>query len=77
MREHATGDRMIALFLLGLLLFSPPLLVMFGSATPVLGVPLLVAYLFGAWALLILAVMLAVRAAHAQDERRDDGPPEA
>lgn len=47
------AQRLVALFLLGCLLFSYPLLALFDSPGEVFGIPLLFAYLFGAWALLI------------------------
>jgi len=47
------GPRLIGLFLLGCLLFNYPLLALFNVQGRVFGVPLLYAYLFSAWALLI------------------------
>lgn len=55
-------DRMVALFLLGMLLFNPPFLRLFGVEVRVLGVPLLYAYILGAWGLVIaLAAVAAER----------------
>jgi hypothetical protein len=49
-----------ALFMLGCLLFNYPLLELFDRQRMVAGVPLIYAYLFGAWALLIaLAAWIA------------------
>ncbi|TXF13694.1 hypothetical protein [Pelomicrobium methylotrophicum] len=53
MRENVTGERLIAVFLLGCLLFNYPLLDLFNSNAEVFGIPLLFAYLFAAWMLLI------------------------
>jgi hypothetical protein len=54
------AQRLVALFVLGGLLFSYPLMALFDTAGAVLGIPLLYAYLFGVWigfiALLILIV---------------------
>jgi len=54
------AQRLVALFVLGCLLFSFPLLSLFNIAGTVLGIPILYAYLFGVWigfiALLILIV---------------------
>lgn len=47
-------DGMVALFLLGLVLFNPPLLRMFGVEGTVFGVPLLYSYSVGTWAMVIL-----------------------
>ena len=51
-----TGEKSLALFLLGLLLFNPPLLSLFSLERVVAGIPLLYLYLFAAWALLIALI---------------------
>jgi hypothetical protein len=50
------GERLIGLFLLGCLLFNFPLLALFNVRETMLGIPLLYAYLFTAWALVIALV---------------------
>jgi hypothetical protein len=55
-----TRELLIALFLLGVLLFAPPLLLVFNSATRVLGIPTLYLYLFAIWAALVALTALAV-----------------
>jgi hypothetical protein len=59
-------DLLVALFFLGGVLLSWPLLTIVNQPRTVLGVPLLVAYLFGVWAA-IIAVLLWVT-------RRGEGP---
>ena len=44
------GQRFIALCMLGLVLFNFPVLALFNVAGTVLGMPVLYAYLFAAWA---------------------------
>jgi hypothetical protein len=61
-----TGQRLAALALLGWLLLTFPLLSLVNHPVRVLGVPVLYAWLFGAWALLIAAMALVV-------ERRPGG----
>lgn len=56
----AQAQRLVALFVLGCLLFSFPLLSLFNSGGTVFGIPLLYAYLFGVWALLIALMILIV-----------------
>ena len=57
------GPRLVGLFLLGCLFFNYPMLALFNVRETFLGVPLLYAYLFGAWALLIaLAALIMERA---------------
>ena len=58
------GQRLAALFLLGVLLFNYPLLQLFARDGLVWGVPLLYCYVFCAWAALIGLMALVV-------ERRD------
>ncbi|HYD61197.1 MAG TPA: hypothetical protein VEC35_12610 [Noviherbaspirillum sp.] len=52
-KPNVKGQRLVALFLLGNLLFNYPLLALFNRAEALLGVPVLYVYVFGAWALLI------------------------
>ncbi|MGZ8210681.1 MAG: hypothetical protein ACXW2I_04925 [Burkholderiales bacterium] len=54
------GQRLIALFLLGCLLFNYPLFALFAGPADVLGIPVLYVYLFFAWALLIALMALVV-----------------
>ncbi|MGF1640567.1 MAG: hypothetical protein ACFCUO_06435 [Rhodospirillales bacterium] len=67
--ESRTGERLVALFLLGVLLFNPLVVRIFdrGAETAVFGVPLLYLYLFVGWALLI-GLMASVI------DRRDSTP---
>lgn len=50
------GERLAGLFLLGCLLFNFPLLALFNVRATVFGIPLLYAYLFVAWGLVIALV---------------------
>ena len=47
------GQRMIALCMLGCVLFNFPVLALFNVSGTLFGVPLIYAYIFLAWALLI------------------------
>jgi hypothetical protein len=47
------GQRLIALCLLGFVLFNYPILALFNLPTAVLGIPVLYAWIFCAWAVLI------------------------
>jgi hypothetical protein len=59
-RPAIKGQRLVALFLLGLLLFNYPLLDLFAGPGQLLGVPLLYVYVFSAWALLIGLMAIVV-----------------
>ena len=74
LRPSRTRELLIALFLLGALLFAPPLLTIFNTATRILGIPALYFYLFVVWAALIALVALAVERRHADDD--DDAVPD-
>lgn len=54
------GERLIAVFLFGCLLFNYPLLFLFNSDHRVFGIPLLYVYIFAAWALLIALIALVI-----------------
>jgi hypothetical protein len=59
-----SGARLVCVFLLGCLLFSYPLMALFNVPARIFGVPVLFAYLFSGWVLLIALVALLM-------ERRD------
>jgi hypothetical protein len=54
------GQRLVALCMLGCVLFNYPILAIFNVPAAVLGIPVLYAYIFLAWALLIALMALAV-----------------
>lgn len=54
------GQRLVALCMLGWVLFNYPILAIFNVPGAVLGIPVLYAYIFLAWALLIALMALAV-----------------
>ena len=53
MSEDAKSQKFVALCMLGLVLFNYPILALFNVPGTLLGVPVLYAYLFIAWAVLI------------------------
>jgi hypothetical protein len=54
------GERLVALFILGVLLFSPPFLQIFDNSATLIGIPVLYLYLFVAWAVLIVLMALVI-----------------
>jgi hypothetical protein len=72
-RTNVRNERLVALFLLGLLLFNYPLLAMFNTTRLVLGVPALYLYLFVAWAMLIAGAALVLRLTESDDAATQDG----
>jgi hypothetical protein len=54
------GQRLVALCMLGCVLFNYPILAIFNVPAAFFGIPVLYAYLFSAWALLIALMALAV-----------------
>jgi len=71
-----TSERSISLFLLGLLAFSPPMLLIFGGEASILGIPSLYAYLFGAWIVLIALVRILAERARPNERPRPPPRPE-
>jgi hypothetical protein len=55
---ESKGQRLIALCMLGMLLFNYPLLALFNVPATLFGVPMLYAYIFIAWAVLIALMAL-------------------
>ena len=54
------GQRLVCVFLLGVVLFNFPILALFNVGSTLFGIPILFAYLFLAWAALILLMYLAI-----------------
>jgi len=52
------GARLVALSVLGFLLFNYPLLALFNHKGTLFGVPVLYAYIFAVWTVLIAAIAL-------------------
>lgn len=69
-RGTLTGQRLVAVFLIGLVLFNYPVLSLFDRAAIFFGMPLVFAYLFMAWAGLIVLMIWVVE--H-NPERSDRG----
>ncbi len=59
-QKDMRGQRFIALFLLGWLLFNYPLLAVFSRHAFIFGIPLLYLYLFSAWLGLIGLMVLVI-----------------
>ena len=59
-RSAIKGQRLVAVFLLGVVLFNYPLLALFNRVTDVAGIPVLYVYIFGAWGLLIGLAALVI-----------------
>ncbi|MGD8211368.1 MAG: hypothetical protein PVF32_16020, partial [Desulfobacterales bacterium] len=60
-RESKLNKRLVALFLLGCILFNYPILSLFNSEISIFGLPLLLVYIFSIWCLLIVLAALATR----------------
>jgi hypothetical protein len=61
MRRPGLGaERLIGLFLIGAIGFSPPVLTLLNKPILVAGIPLLYLYLFGLWILLVLLARIVV-----------------
>ncbi len=60
LRSAIKGQRLVVVFLLGVILFNYPLLALFNRATDIAGIPVLYVYIFGAWALLIGLAALVI-----------------
>ena len=69
LRRTARRDRLIGLFVLGVVLFNPPILNLFGGT--IFGWPALYVYLFAAWALLIAGIAFVnERGSGSPDDRK-------
>ncbi len=66
--SRIAGERLVALFLLGILVLNPPFLLIFDKSAEISGIPVLYLYLFVAWAVLIALLALAIELAKPQRE---------
>jgi len=72
-RDKKNARRLVGLFLLGVLIFNFPLLSLFNRPILILGIPALYLYLFAAWSLIILVMLLLSRSKPDQQlSQRDD-----
>ena len=58
--SKSRAPRLVALCMAGCLLFNYPILALFNVRGALLGIPVLYAYVFSVWALLILLMALVV-----------------
>jgi hypothetical protein len=56
--DEARGQRFVAVCMLGMVLFNFPILALFNVPATLLGVPVLYAYIFIAWAALVALMAL-------------------
>lgn len=79
-RAHSAA---VLLPLFGVFLLLPPFVTLFATSARPFGVPLIVLYLFGVWALLVAGAALLARRLHADEPLAEPGatntpmPPEA
>jgi hypothetical protein len=59
-RPGIKGQRLVAVFLLGLLLLNYPLLTLFAGPGLLFGIPILYVYVFAVWALLLALMAIVV-----------------
>ncbi len=59
-QRRPVSESLLALFALGVLLFNPPMLLLFGVDATLFGFPALYLYIFASWALLIALVAMIV-----------------
>lgn len=66
------GERLAALFLLGLAAFSPALLHVFGDPALLLGLPVVFLWIFAAWGGLIALTAATVEGGRRHDPAEED-----
>ena len=59
-KSDVKSQRLVALSMLGVLLFNYPMLALFNVAATVFGIPVLYAYIFSAWSLLTACMAYVV-----------------
>jgi hypothetical protein len=59
-KPNIKGQRLIAAFLFGCLVFNYPILALFNQDGTVYGIPALFVYIFGIWLLLIVVMVIII-----------------
>lgn len=73
-RKH--HERLVVLFILGVLVLNYPILYLFGSNAMWLGIPALYLYLFACWfVLIVLLAVLVERRPVGEQDSANHGPP--
>lgn len=75
--EHGFGrsrELLVSLFVLGLILITPPILIIFNKPNLSLGIPTLYLYLFAVWITLVVLVALVVEWPHSTGHTAKAGP---
>jgi hypothetical protein len=72
LRRVVRRDRMVGLFVVGVVLFNPPILNLVGGS--LFGWPGLFAYLFAAWAIVIAGIAFVVERSAGPPERPSEPP---
>ena len=62
-KDETRGERLAAICMLGCVLFNYPVLALFNQPRLVFGIPLLYAYVFAAWTLVVALVAFVARRA--------------
>ncbi|HCY61598.1 MAG TPA: hypothetical protein DHV59_01885 [Oxalobacteraceae bacterium] len=75
LHRNLAGQRLLALFMLGWMLFNYPLLSLLEGAGDWFGLPAVYVYVFAAWALLILLMARIAEYPGKKPERHDAGRP--
>lgn len=75
LKQKRSGERQVALFLLGVLLLFPPVLQIFNKPSKVFGIPVLYFYIFVVWALLIGCTLLITRRMRLDEMASSAAPP--
>ena len=71
--RYVQSERLVALFLFAVLLFNPPLLLIFDSDSTVFGFPSLYLYLFVVWGVLIVLLALVIESSNEPQSEADVG----
>ncbi len=71
------SERLIALFVLAIVLLNPPLLLIFDRVAITVGIPVLYLYLFAVWAVLIVLLALISEGSKPSSEDSDKGETQA
>lgn len=73
-RTQGTRDAATVLPFVAVFLFLPPVILVFAAPALIFGIPLIVVYIYGVWAAVILAALLLARRLERAEREAGDEP---
>ncbi len=71
--RETVSERLVVLFLFGIMVLSPPFMFIFDRPAQIAGIPVLYLYLFVIWAVIITLIAFAIELSESEQQEENDG----